>query len=132
MKLKTAYKEFKEKKEKDVLYFNSLFKGEGNQRNKYLAGATLPAKIKRELNTLYYSSPIANILINGEYIHEHEYSDLKKDMWVWPVKNGDYWVKSYLLSWIMLLRENPTPEYFYFNLDVKESKKAIILDAYKV
>jgi len=126
--LKAEYKEFYSINKDAILECEEVFFANDHA---YLR-KQLPQSWKRKIDNLWYKSPISKIqngFINNGLMHA-ELEDLKRDSFCEHNTNKEYWLKSYMLTW-MQLPDTLTDDYLFNHLDNRKAFILILKNAYE-
>lgn len=97
----------------------------------YLNGKRLPEKIKAEIDALFDKSPLKSLQQGFNSVLDIELDDLRKDPICRGNSNKRFWVKTYLLSWLVELPETLTLKKCFSLLTCREAKRIIFDKAYE-
>ena len=129
-KIKRDFKQFAIKNTDKIRQCENIF---FDNDHEYLH-KRLPEHWKKEIDNLWYNSPLSKIQ-DGFKTHalmDYELADLKNDHICNRNANKSYWIKSYMLSWLLNLPDKPNAQYLMSSLDRRESFRCLIKNAYEL
>lgn len=127
IKLNKKYKVTTEEAEKIRELDMKFFENE----SALLRGKAMPKKLKNEIDELY-TKYLYHIQFNwSTTLLDAEAEDMKNDGFCNKNSNKGYWMKSYMLSWLIDLPERPTKEFFYRSITSREAYRELIKEVYK-
>ena len=128
LKLKQEYKAFAEENKQEIIDCDDMFTND----NSYYLENRLPVQWKKRVDKLWYASPLAHIQDgwHNEAMMHYELDDLRQDNICKGNLNKEYWLKAYMLRWLLDMPEIATAEYLMANIDRRKSWITLIKNAY--
>lgn len=127
-RIKKEFKQFAVKNANKIRECENIF---FDNDHKYLR-TRFPEHWKKEIDNLWYISPLSKIQdgFKTTALMDYEIADLKNDGICNRNTNKEYWVKSYMLAWLLNMPDKPDIQYLMSSIDRRESFRCLIKNAY--